>query len=84
MNDTFDFTDGGRTFSCAAEGRPVARGESPRPDMWWWFRVSGDRHRYAPFRAVALESHRSVQTRIVSYYADLMERRGLPPSAYPR
>ena len=79
MNDTFDFTEGGRTYTCSAEARAGARNET-----WWWFRVSGDRHRYAPFRAVALESHRSVQTRIVSYYADLMERRGLPPSAYPR
>ena len=79
MNDTFDFTEGGRTYNCSAEARAGARNE-----VWWWFRVSGDRHRYAPFHAVAGDSHMAVRNRITAYYGDLLERRGLPPSAYPR
>ena len=79
MNDTFDFTENGKTYSCSAEARAGARNET-----WWWFRVSGDRNRYAPFHAVAGDSHLAVRHRITEYYSELLERRGLPPSAYPR
>lgn len=79
MNDRFDFTEDGRTFTCSAEARAGARDE-----MWWWFHVSGDRHRYAPFHAVAGDSQSAVRHRITAYYNDLLARRGLPLPTYPR
>jgi hypothetical protein len=51
---------------------------------WWWFGVTGDRHRYAPFHTAEDDTELSVERRIVSYYHDLLSRRGLPPSAFPR
>ena len=45
MLKAFDFEDNGRTFSCRVEGPSGARTE-----LWWWFRVSGDANRYAPFQ----------------------------------
>ena len=79
MTETFDFTENGRTYSCSAEVRG-----GTEPTTWWWFRVSGDRNRYAPFHAVSGEPHGVVQERIVSYYGAVLERRGLPPSVFPR
>lgn len=67
----FDFVHGGRTYTCRieADGRD-------RPDPWWWFDVSGDRSRYAPFRATDGDTEVSVQGRMVAYYEDLVARRG--------
>lgn len=39
---------------------------------------SEDNHRYAPFRAEATDTQRSVEARVVAYYDNLMERRGQP------
>lgn len=80
MLDPFAFVDDGRTFTCAIE--PARQ---PRADAWWWFRVStDDRNRYAPFRADASDTMRSVQERIVAYYDALLERRATPTSTYWR
>ncbi len=74
MIDALVFSHSGRTFTCSIEERSV-----PRPEAWWWFRVSTDRsHRYAPFRATAADTPASVQSRIVAYYEDLLVRRALP------
>ena len=69
--DAFDFVEGGRTFTCRVEG--LRRGAAER---WWWFDVSGDRSRYAPFRAEDGETEQSVRGRMVAYYEDLVARRG--------
>jgi hypothetical protein len=39
-----------------------------------------DRHRYAPFRAAATDTQRSVEMRVVAYYDDLLARRNQPAS----
>jgi len=74
----FDFVDGTRTFSCTVEAS-----RTPGAAAWWWFRVStDDRQRYAPFQAAAGDTQRSVRTRIVAYYDNLLERRAAPPTPY--
>lgn len=77
MLKAFDFADNGRTFSCRVEAPAGARTES-----WWWFQVSGDANRYAPFQAKSSDTQESVRTRIATYYADLLFKRSQP--AQPR
>jgi hypothetical protein len=74
----FDFVDGERKFSCTVE-----ESRTPGSTAWWWFRVStDDRQRYAPFRAAPGDTQRSVKTRIVAYYDNLLVRRAAPPTNY--
>jgi hypothetical protein len=73
MVDSFSFTDGGRTYSCRTETRRGAV-----PETWWWFDVSGDVHRYAPFQAADSDTQAAVKARIVAYYVDLLDRRSRP------
>ena len=77
MIGAFEFEEGGRTYTCSVEQPRAARA-----DAWWWFGVSEDRHRYAPFHAVAEDTQDSVRSRIVTYYSDLLARRALPYSRY--
>ena len=69
--NAFDFMHDGRTYTCRVEEQRRDRSES-----WWWFDVSGDRSRYAPFRALDDATESSVQGRMVAYYEDLVARRG--------
>jgi hypothetical protein len=69
----FDFTDGGRTYSCRVEAPRGGRAEA-----WWWFSVSGDQARYAPFRAEADDTEANVRPRVLAYYEDRLARRGVP------
>ena len=71
IKDAFDFMHDGRTYTCHIEDR-----HRDRPDPWWWFAVSGDRSRYAPFRAIDGDTEVSVRGRMVAYYEDLVARRG--------
>jgi len=73
MHKPFEFEDGGRTYSCHVEKMPAVGDES-----WWWFTVSGDSHRYAPFHAAKSDTRDSVRTRILAYYIHLQERRAEP------
>jgi hypothetical protein len=76
--EAFAFSDSGRTFTCSIQER-----STPRPEAWWWFRVSTDRqHRYAPFRATAADTSDSVRSRIVAYYDNLLAQRALPPVSH--
>jgi hypothetical protein len=77
MKEAFEFEDDGRTFSVIVEERRAAEIE-----RWWWFTVSKDVHRYAPFQAAPGDTVASVQSRIVQYYNDLVFRRSQP--AEPR
>jgi hypothetical protein len=77
MIRAFDFQDNGLTFTCTVE-KPRAG----QTDSWWWFGVSGDGNRYAPFHAKAGDTQESVRTRIVAYYTDRLARRAMP--AVPR
>jgi len=76
MTQAFHFEDSGRTFSCGVEAPRGARTEA-----WWWFGVSGDAHRYAPFPALPGDTQDEVRQRIVAYYTDLLYRRAQPPVA---
>lgn len=77
MKDAFEFEESGLVYSCVAEARQ--RGDTER---WWWFSVSRDQHRYAPFMAESGDTLDSVKSRIVQYYNDLLFRRAQP--AEPR
>jgi hypothetical protein len=72
MTEKFNFEEGGRTYNVSVEGS-----EPTRADAWWWFDVSGDRYRYAPFRAEKGDTKTSVQSRIVAYYTARLERKAM-------
>ena len=80
MIGPFSFMDGERTFACSIEGR----GGPDGGHRWWWFGVTGDGHRYAPFLAVDGDTEFSVRYRVVSYYDDLVARRERPFGSYRR
>ena len=67
----FTFEADDRTFACQIEGGRI------RVRQWWWFAVSGESHRFAPFQPSAEETLGSVQSRILSYYRELVARRAL-------
>jgi hypothetical protein len=77
MIGEFRFEHDGRTYTCSVE---QPRGS--RTEAWWWFAVSGDQQRYAPFQAAANDTQDSVRSRIITYYGDLLFRRAQP--AVPR
>ena len=65
MIGAFSFVHNSRTYACYPEERQGAQTE-----MWWWFTVSSDGNRYAPFHALARDTRASIQSRIVAYYAN--------------
>jgi hypothetical protein len=82
MKETaLQFDHEGRTYDCIVErassrdgrGRAGAVG-----DGWWWFGVTGDRQRYAPFHDAKDDTAAQVQERIVTYYENLVARRAMP------
>lgn len=66
---SFDFEEGGRAYTCRVEQRNALA------DAWWWFAVSGDAQRYAPFRATADDTKSAIQWRIAVYYREVVARR---------
>jgi hypothetical protein len=75
----FEFVDEGRTFFCSVE---VPRREGMTP--WWWFQLdSREGTRYAPFEASASDTRKSVQARIVAYYAELLAIEARPVHQRP-
>ena len=75
MIGPFAFEHGGRKYTCAAEERTAAPAGT-----WWWFAVSHDQQRYAPFEAAAGDTQQSVRSRIVAYYEHLQWARAQPPA----
>ncbi len=69
----FTFEDGGRTYTCRVEEPRATKAQ-----RWWWFGVSGDGQRYAPFHAVKGDTQETVRTRILAYYEHLLARRAMP------
>ncbi|HKW47890.1 MAG TPA: hypothetical protein VJN70_10605 [Gemmatimonadaceae bacterium] len=67
----FTFEADDRAFVCQIEG-----GQS-HLRQWWWFTVSGEAHRFAPFQPSSDDTLESVRCRIVSYYRELVARRAL-------
>jgi len=77
VTGAFTFEHGGRTYTCTTEKR-----KTPPTGTWWWFTVSSDSNRYAPFEAVAGDTQASIRTRIVAYYEHRLWARAQP--AVPR
>jgi hypothetical protein len=77
------FAHNDRTYECGveypSERRGDGRGSGANLDGgWWWFAVTGDTQRYAPFRAAADDVAATVQDRIVAYYEGLVAHRAMP------
>lgn len=77
MTKSFSFADGDRKYQCRVE-----RGTAGRTEAWWWFEVSGDGHRYAPFHAAAGDTDASVRARILAYYLNMLARRSEPATSW--
>jgi hypothetical protein len=69
----FSFIHDGRTYTCVAAEGPGGLGEP-----WWWFTVTRDANRYAPFRAASKDTRSSVESRILAYYKNHLEHRAMP------
>jgi hypothetical protein len=75
----FQFVDDGRTFFCSLE---VPRREGMTP--WWWFHLDkAESTRYAPFEASAGDTRKSVQTRILAFYAERLAIEARPVHQRP-
>jgi hypothetical protein len=70
----FDFEHESKTYHCSVEPLRAQGGQA-----WWWFNVSGDPNRYAPFHAAGNDTRESVRTRIIEYYTNHLARRLAPP-----
>jgi len=77
VTGAFAFEHGGRTYTCTTEKR-----KTPPTGTWWWFTVTSDSNRYAPFEAVAGDTQQSIKARIVAYYEHRLWARAQP--AAPR
>ena len=73
----FSFVHDDRTYTCAPAEGPGGEGEP-----WWWFTVTRDANRYAPFRAMSKDTRASVQARIVAYYKNHLEHRAMPENQH--
>jgi hypothetical protein len=72
MLQPFTFEADDRVFACQIE-----QGRTKLAQAWWWFTVSGESHRFAPFQPVVGDTVESVRSRILSYYRELVARRAL-------
>jgi len=70
---SFTFEHSDKTFTCTVEERKTAP-----VGTWWWFTVSNDTMRYAPFEAVPSDTQASVLARIVAYYDRRLWARAQP------
>ena len=66
----FTFEADNRSFACQIE-----KGRSRLAQAWWWFTVSGEAHRFAPFQPVAGDTVDNVRSRVLSYYRELVANR---------
>jgi hypothetical protein len=69
----FEFQEGGRHYTCTVEAM-----SGPDAEQWWWFAVSGDQQRYAPFRAERSDTRASVQERVVAFYTNRLYQLAQP------
>ena len=72
MTDAFSFQADERTFTCRIETSRAGAGWN-----WWWFSVSGDGQRYAPFVVAEGDTLESVSSRVLGYYRAVLARRSL-------
>ena len=73
MIEAFTFEADDRIFACTIE-----RGRAEGAQPWWWFTVSGESHRFAPFRPDTEDTVESVRERVLAYFRALLARRALP------
>ena len=73
MIGPFSFEHDGREYNCTVEVRKAVPAGT-----WWWFAVSRDQQRYAPFEANSHDTEKNVRARIVAYYTNLLEVRARP------
>ena len=80
LTKDFEFVDQGHTFFCSVE-RPRHAGM----DAWWFFRIDSEQNtRYAPFPALPDDTQKSVQRRVVAYYAELLAIKARPVHQRPK
>ncbi|HVO35450.1 MAG TPA: hypothetical protein VMT21_07790 [Gemmatimonadales bacterium] len=72
MLRSFSFVHNNRTYTCQREEPNGSQAEA-----WWWFTVSHDGNRYAPFHAASRDTRASVQERIVAYYSNHLAHRAM-------
>jgi len=73
MLSPFTFEHGGRSYTCTPE-----KGSGTLNGTWWWFNVSYDQQRYAPFEYAKGDTQSSVQSRIIAYYEHRLWAREQP------
>ena len=74
MIDGFSFEADGRKYDCTVE-----KTRFPKAEPRWWFAVTGDQQRYAPFEAAKADTQARVKKRVLAFYNDLLFRRAQPP-----
>ena len=74
MIGPFEFEEDGKIYKCSV--RSVGASDAT---PWWWFQVSGDTNRYAPFQAASRDTRESVKARIIAYYKNHLEHHFAPP-----
>jgi len=79
MLGAFAFEEGGRTYTC----KPATH-DTPPEGTWWWFSVSNDSQRYAPFEAAPGDTQRTVRARIVTWYERHLWVRSQPAVPHER
>jgi hypothetical protein len=81
MTDDFEFENAGRRFICSVE-TPRHAGMAP----WWWYGVADEQGttRYAPFEAKASDTRRSVQSRIIKHYEEVLAIKARPVHQRPQ
>lgn len=72
MLRSFSFVHDNRTYTCQRE-----ESNGSQTEAWWWFTVSHDGNRYAPFHAASRDTRASVQERIVAYYSNHLVHRAM-------
>jgi len=75
----FSFDADDRHFDCHIE-----RGRSQDAQPWWWFSVSGERHRHPACPSRVEDTRDEIQSHVLSYFRALLLRRAFPldvPSA---
>ena len=54
-------------------------------EAWWWFRLDTEQNtRYAPFEASPDDTQKSVERRVLAYYAELLAIKARPVHQRPK
>ena len=80
MIKNFEFEEAGRRYICTVE-TPRHAGMEP----WWWYSVATEEGttRYAPFEAKPTDTQKSVKTRIIAHYEEVLAIKARPVNPRP-